>query len=107
MNIMNEVTFLPNKTVNRPGAIDDLFGIVSEFGTKGLIVHAPSFARSGCLGKLQSAQPKGMNVRYNQYPGGEPTVAMLEELIAFAQQENTPDWVFAIGGGSVLDITKA
>jgi alcohol dehydrogenase class IV len=45
-------------------------------------------------------------VRAWQHAGGEPTLAQLDALLADARAWR-PDWIAAIGGGSVLDIGKA
>jgi alcohol dehydrogenase class IV len=40
------------------------------------------------------------------FPGGEPTLAQLETLLEEARLHR-PDWIVAVGGGSVLDVAKA
>jgi alcohol dehydrogenase class IV len=41
-----------------------------------------------------------------QHPGGEPTLAQLDALLAAARGHDA-QWVAAVGGGSVMDVAKA
>ncbi len=106
MNVMNEVTVMPSKTITGNGKVFELFEIAKGFGKSGLVVTAPSFAKNGYLDTLKAKAPKDMNITYFQYAGKtEPTLTQLVELKEFAESANV-DWVAGIGGGSVLDITK-
>ena len=40
------------------------------------------------------------------HPGGEPTLEHLDALVSEAR-EFSPDWICAVGGGSVMDVAKA
>jgi choline dehydrogenase len=83
------------------GAVADLPDVLAELGAAAptVVVEAPVAA----LGDVQRAIA-GFDV-YEKAPG-EPTVALVDDLVAHLDARR-PDAVVAIGGGSALDIAKA
>ncbi|MBP5321579.1 MAG: iron-containing alcohol dehydrogenase [Kiritimatiellae bacterium] len=104
MDILPSNLLLPQRVISRPGAVADLSLLAAPFGADGLIVHGRSFEASGALARLCdtfSTPPSSW-----RHEGGEPTVQAVDALRA-AIRKNRPDWVAAIGGGSVMDLAKA
>ena len=106
MNTLPETLILPPRTVSMPGAALALLAECAAFGARGILVHGRSLERSGRLGELLSRRPDSMDVQAWCHPGGEPTLAQLGELLVVAR-EYRPQWIAAVGGGSVMDVAKA
>lgn len=106
MSLLPETLLLPQQTVSKAGAVLGLAATAAGFGRSGLLVYGASLARSGKLNAILERTPSGMTVRTWQHAGGEPTVDAVEALRAEIRQ-NRPDWVAAVGGGSVIDLAKA
>ena len=102
IKVLPHALLLPQQTVAKPGAALSLAKEASVFGTKGILVHDASLRRSGKLDAILAASP----LRTWQHAGGEPTVGAVEDLRAELCRER-PDWVAAVGGGSVIDLAKA
>jgi alcohol dehydrogenase class IV len=93
---------LPQQTIAKAGAVLSLAKEASVFGANGILVHDAFLKRSGKLDAIVAAHP----IRTWQHAGGEPTVDAVEALRAEIARER-PDWVAAVGGGSVIDLAKA
>ncbi len=106
MALLPETLLLPLQTVAKSGAILRLPSAAAAFGRSGLLVCGTSLSRSGKLDAIRNACPAGMAVRTWLHAGGEPTVAAVEALRAEIRRDR-PDWVAAVGGGSVIDLAKA
>ena len=106
MPLLPETLLLPQQTVAKAGAVLNLAEAALAFGKNGVIVHGASLRRSGTLETILGRQPAGMRLRSWQHEGGEPTVGEVESLRAELRRER-PDWVAAVGGGSVIDLAKA
>ena len=106
MPILPENLLLPQQTVVKRGSIRDLFRLAALFGPAGLLVHGASLQRSGALDGIAGKPPAGAFLRTWQHAGGEPTVAEVDAL-RMEIRKNRPDWVAAVGGGSVIDLAKA
>ena len=107
MSILPSALLLPQRTLSKKGAVLRLAHEAAEFGAHGLIVHGRSLQRSGKLDAILNESPPGMTVRaWCHTEGGEPTVGAVETLRT-ELRANRPDWVAAIGGGSVIDLAKA
>ena len=106
MSLLPETLLLPQRTVSKSGAVQSLTQAAAAFGQTGLIVHGASLRRSGTLDTLLDRCPADMSLRTWQHGGSEPTVGAVEELRAELRR-NRPDWVAAVGGGSVIDLAKA
>lgn len=96
---------LPGATIISRGSSEELPAECSRFGNRGLLVHGGSLRRRGKIGKIVASAPPSMEVVTWEHPGGEPTLRQLDALLDAARSEK-PDWVAAIGGGSVIDLAK-
>lgn len=83
------------------GALAVLPDVLDELGatTPIVVVEAPVAALEDVAGAIA-----GLDVY--EKPPGEPTVALVDELVA-RMDARPPDAVVAIGGGSALDVAKA
>jgi alcohol dehydrogenase class IV len=106
MSILPSSLLLPQQTVSKPGAALGLTRAAAAFGPRGLLVHGRSLQRSGMLDAILEEPPFGVTVRTWCHAGDEPTVGEVEELRAGLRADR-PDWVAAVGGGSVIDLAKA
>ncbi len=78
--------------------------LAQAFGPRGLVVHGAGPGRAAAvLGeRIFDENPGLLAISVAQ----EPTLPLLEAALAQARA-HAPDWVLAIGGGSVLDMGKA
>lgn len=106
MNTLPDNLLLPPRTRAGPGAVADLLPACIRYGRRGLLVHGQSLTANGKLESILSRRSSGTSVATWCFPGGEPTLAQLEELLR-AARAHKPEWVAAVGGGSVLDVAKA
>ncbi|MDX9867177.1 MAG: iron-containing alcohol dehydrogenase [Kiritimatiellia bacterium] len=106
MNLIPPTLLHPNRTLAGPDTVLRLTREAAGFGPRGLLVHGASLQRSGLLDAILAEPPSGMTVRAWRHAGGEPTVHAVEALRAGIRAER-PDWVAAVGGGSVMDLAKA
>ena len=106
MSILPANLLLPQQTIAKPGAALSLTTAAASFGPRGLIVHGASLRRTGTLDAILERCPAEASLRTWQHDGGEPTVGAVEALRAELRRER-PDWVAAVGGGSVIDLAKA
>lgn len=106
MSLLPPTLLLPQQTAAKAGAVLGLPAAAALFGRSGLLVCGASLARSGKLAAILERRPPGMTVRAWQHAGGEPTVGAVDALRAEIRRER-PDWVAAVGGGSVIDLAKA
>lgn len=97
---------LPPRTLAGRGALMRLLSECAAFGSRGLLVCSGSLARSGVLRRMLEQAPDSVTVAVRQHAGGEPTLAQVETLLDEARAL-APDWVAAVGGGSVLDLARA
>ncbi len=99
---------LPARTIAGEGALARLPAEAEALGLgrQGLIVHGRALTERGRLEALTAAFPEGNRPGLWRHAGGEPTLAEVERLRA-ALRRVRPDWVAAVGGGSVLDLAKA
>lgn len=103
--LLPDTLLLPGRTFCGDGALLKLAEAVAAFGSTGVIVHGRAF--SGPLRDETLARfPPSARVSTYRYAGDEPTLEAVEALRS-ALRERSPDWVAAIGGGSVLDAAKA
>ncbi|MCX7591975.1 MAG: iron-containing alcohol dehydrogenase [Kiritimatiellae bacterium] len=105
MPVVPQNLLFPARTILGAGRIVDLLPEAAAFGFRGLLVHGHSFRLGGTLDQMLACMPPGMDVRTWEHEGGEPTVDQLEALRCFARG-HAPQWVAAVGGGSVLDLGK-
>jgi alcohol dehydrogenase class IV len=96
---------LPGRTVSGPGVLLQLAAETAGFGPRGVIVHGRVFDGERRTAVLD-AFPATASIAAFRHRGGEPTLDEVEALRAWLREQQ-PDWVAAIGGGSVLDLAKA
>ena len=106
MSLLPPTLLLPQQTVSKNGAVLGLTRAASSYGRNGVLVHGRSLKRSGMLDAVLEEPPFGMTVRTWCHEGDEPTVGEVDALRADLRV-NRPDWVAAVGGGSVVDLAKA
>jgi alcohol dehydrogenase class IV len=106
MSLLPENLLLPQQTIAKAGGALGLVERAAAFGSKGLIVHGRSLGRSGVLDAMLARTPDGVAVKTWRHEWGEPTVAAVEALRAELKRDR-PDWLAAVGGGSVIDLAKA
>lgn len=93
---------LPGRVLTGIGCLDSFADIATRFGDRGLIVYSRSVGRTDFLASLSF----GERTLAWRYPGGEPTLETVEDLLQVARGHGA-EWVAGIGGGSVLDCAKA
>jgi alcohol dehydrogenase class IV len=103
MPLIPNTLLLPQQTISKPGAVLSLVKEASLFGPRGVLVHGQSLVRSGTVAAIVHGSPL---VRTWEHTGGEPTVEGVDALRAELKRDR-PDWVAAVGGGSVMDLAKA
>ncbi len=104
--VLPDTLTLPPDTRLGRGVSLQLLTLCESFGPKGCLVCGHSQVRSGNLDRIQQGDSGGVDVRVWLHPGDEPTLAHLDDLLSLLREQE-PDWVAAIGGGSVLDVAKA
>ena len=103
MSFLNASTYLPKITWRGRGRVLDLASYVKNKGL-GLIVHGASFRKKPQFKDLQRRiEPQGF---FYPYEGGEPTLENVRHIIGYAKKKKAL-WMAGIGGGSILDATKA
>ena len=106
MHLLPTSLLLPQQTVAAEGAALRLTALAADFGPRGVLVHGRSLQRAGLLDAILEEPPFGMRVRAWCHAGEEPTVGAVDALRADLKADR-PDWVAAVGGGSVIDLAKA
>ncbi len=106
MSLLPETLLLPQQTVSKAGAVFGLTQAAAAFGRSGLLVYGASLSRTGKLAGILERCPADLHVRTWQHTGGEPTVTAVDALRDEIRRQR-PDWVAAVGGGSVIDLAKA
>lgn len=98
---MTAFTFsLPGRVIFGRGSAAATAGLIRPFGPRGLVVHGRTPDRAAPL-----LAEIGDDVLAISCPT-EPTLPLLEGALALARNA-VPDWIVAIGGGSVIDLGKA
>ncbi len=96
----------PPLVLSGPGCIRHLWEQCRLHGDVGLLVHGHSLTHTGRLDHLLRHVPKGLRVVPHAHEGGEPTLRQLDRLRSTAHAARVR-WVAGVGGGSVLDLSKA
>lgn len=106
MSLLPPTLLIPQQTISKTGAVLELPREAAVFGTRGVVVHGRSLKRSGVLDAILEAAPSGMHLRAWCHEGTEPTVGEVDALRANLRADR-PDWIAAVGGGSIIDLAKA
>ena len=107
MGLLPATLLLPQTTLAKAGASRSLARDAAQtFGRRGLVVHGASLARSGALDGILGACGSEAELETWLHAGGEPTVGEVEALRTELRRRR-PDWIAAVGGGSVIDLAKA
>ncbi len=106
MKALPEKIHLPPKTVSGHGAIGSLADECTVFGNRGILVHGHSLEQRGRSARIVETFSDRSEIRTWCHPGGEPTLEHLNALLGDAKSF-APDWIAAVGGGSVMDVAKA
>lgn len=106
MAIMPENVVWPQCTISGAGTVLKLVPECARFGRRGVIMHGRSLARNDILRQILGHTPAGMSVSAWAHGGGEPSLEDLGLALAFAKQHRA-EWIAGVGGGSVLDVSKA
>lgn len=106
MDAFPESLVLPQRTLSGSGVVEQLGAECAVHGPCGLLVHGRSLQAAGVVDRLLAAAPDGVEIAAWTHPGGEPTLDQLGALLGRVR-ELRPDWMAAVGGGSVMDVAKA
>jgi alcohol dehydrogenase class IV len=106
LKTLPDTLVLPGRTVSRSGAHLDILSEGRGLGSRCFLVHGAAAEIAGLARRMTSAAPCGMAVGAWRHRGGEPTLSDVEAALREARRF-APDWIAAVGGGSVLDVAKA
>ena len=103
------VYYTPTEVVFGKDSEAQIAALVKKHGGSKVLVHygGQSAIRSGLLAKVES-QLKEQGIAYVCLGGvvPNPRLSLVKEGIALCQQEGV-DFILAVGGGSVIDSSKA
>ena len=106
---MNPFTFYnPTELIFGKGQLEKLDEKIDQLGKRILLVYGGgSIKRSGLYDKLQAIfEKKGCQVRELAGVEPNPRLSTVKKGISLIR-ENELDWILAVGGGSVIDCSKA
>ncbi|APB38152.1 iron-containing alcohol dehydrogenase [Heyndrickxia coagulans] len=106
---MNPFTFYnPTELIFGKGQLEKLNEKIDQLGKRILLVYGGgSIKRSGLYDKLQAIfEKKGCHVRELAGVEPNPRLSTVKKGISLIR-ENELDWILAVGGGSVIDCSKA
>ncbi|MCR8847576.1 iron-containing alcohol dehydrogenase [Rossellomorea sp. SC111] len=106
---MNDFTFYnPTKLIFGKGQVEQLKELVPQYGKKVLVVYGGgSIKRNGLYDQVMSVL-KGIDSEVFELSGVEPNprLSTVRRGVEIAKEKNI-DFILAVGGGSVIDCTKA
>ncbi|PFG04939.1 iron-containing alcohol dehydrogenase [Bacillus sp. es.034] len=106
---MNDFTFYnPTKLIFGKGQVEQLKELVPQYGKKVLVVYGGgSIKRNGLYDQVMSVL-KGTDSEVHELSGVEPNprLSTVRRGVEIAKEKNI-DFILAVGGGSVIDCTKA
>ncbi|KPL59050.1 iron-containing alcohol dehydrogenase [Rossellomorea vietnamensis] len=106
---MNDFTFYnPTKLIFGKGQVEQLKELVPQYGKKVLVVYGGgSIKRNGLYDQVMSML-KGIDSEVFELSGVEPNprLSTVRRGVEIAKEKNI-DFILAVGGGSVIDCTKA
>ena len=101
--------YTPTKVVFGPAAEEQTGGLVKAQGCKKVLIHygGGSVVRSGLLGKIKASLDREL-VAHVELGGvvPNPRLSLVYRGIELARKEGV-DFILAVGGGSVIDSSKA
>jgi alcohol dehydrogenase class IV len=103
---MPDSVIFPGQTFVGAGKALKLLAECARFGRRGVIIHGRSLVKNGNLQQILDNADGSIEVACREHGGGEPGLADLEDAITFSRNHRA-DWIAGVGGGSVLDISKA
>ena len=106
MKTFAETILMPQQTVIGPGKALSLLQELQQFGPRGVLVYGHSLAKNSMLERILGNSLSSKSICLWQHSGGEPSLAQLDALLESARKHE-PDWIAAVGGGSVMDLAKA
>jgi alcohol dehydrogenase class IV len=106
MKILPENMLLPQQTITGTGTITGLPEACTLFGSRGVLVYGSALEKTGQLDDISDRIEAGASLYPWRHTGGEPTLSQLNELLT-AIRPYAPNWIAAVGGGSILDLAKA
>lgn len=105
MSDLPAVLTFPARTLRERGGVGGLLSEAAAFGPRGVIVHGACLDRGDLLGRVLGGRSGDPDLLLWRHAGGEPTLDQVEALRGAARR-HAPDWIAAVGGGSVLDLAK-
>ncbi|MBM7586274.1 alcohol dehydrogenase YqhD (iron-dependent ADH family) [Bacillus pakistanensis] len=106
---MNSFTFYnPTKLIFGKDQLEQLTDLIPEYGSRVLLVYGGgSIKRNGLYDKVVTYLNK-IDVEFTELSGVEPNprISTVRKGVEICRQENV-DFILAVGGGSVIDCTKA
>ena len=99
---MNRIASFPGKYIQGSGAIRQLEELISQFGSKAIILTSPSAGKH--LPEKYLQQPLSDQVHIEQF-GGECSEEELERIAGQIQRQKA-DVMVGMGGGKVIDAAK-
>ena len=107
--MLNFTYYTPTEVRFGRGAADEVAQLVKKYGGKKVLIHygGGSVVRSGLLDRVKAALDAG-GVAHVELGGvvPNPHLSKVREGIALCRKEGV-DFLLAVGGGSVIDSTKA
>lgn len=107
--MFNFTYYTPTKVVFGKGAEDQAGALVKAQGCKKVLIHygGGSVVRSGLLGKIKASLDREL-VAHVELGGvvPNPRLSLVYQGIELARKEGV-DFILAVGGGSVIDSSKA
>jgi alcohol dehydrogenase class IV len=106
MTCLPNPLLMPMLTHSGEGIANTLVEHCRDHGPRGLLVYGRSLKQNGALTRILGDHAQNREILPWQHPGGEPTLDQVDTLLNVARA-HAPDWIAAVGGGSVMDLAKA
>lgn len=107
---MNDFTYYaPTKVVFGRGAENKTGELIKAYGSKKVLIHygSASAEKSGLISRIKTSL-EAAGIEYTQLGGvvPNPRISLVYKGIELCKKENV-DFILAVGGGSVIDSSKA
>jgi alcohol dehydrogenase class IV len=104
---MLNVLEIPQRIVTGWGALERIGTEVEALGQSALLIHSNRMSGSAPVSRIIKAlSDAGKRIHCQPVASGEPTIQQVESVLSKAEAYGC-DFVVGIGGGSVLDLSKA